>query len=135
MESPSQRSASLPAYIWAVSDVFHTGTPDAPLWEFKHGNGNFRRGDLNGLREIKRRASRHTLINRESFSNAPKSTSQPQPPSSVEHSPDSTEGRLAGLENSLFEVHGRLARAEESNAAMAARCQELSEKLARSYQV
>ena len=32
-----------------VSDVFHTGSPESPLWEFKHGNGNFKRGDLVGI--------------------------------------------------------------------------------------
>ncbi|EHL00600.1 hypothetical protein M7I_3486 [Glarea lozoyensis 74030] len=37
--------------ILAVSDVFHTGSPESPLWEFKHGNGNFKRGDLVGLLE------------------------------------------------------------------------------------
>lgn len=46
-----------------VSDVFHNGNNDA-MWEFKHGQGHFRRGDLNSLREIKRRASRHTVMHR-----------------------------------------------------------------------
>lgn len=89
-----------------VSDVFHTGSPDSPLWEFKHGGGNFNRGDLIGLREIKRRASRHTLIHRDSFSTpsarasfqqpslpaAPPHATQPQPPAmSVPNVPQRTQ--------------------------------------------
>jgi hypothetical protein len=65
--APSAPSANPSA---PVSDVFHTGSPDTALWEFKHGAGSFKRGDLVGLREIKRRASRHALIHRESFSAA-----------------------------------------------------------------
>jgi RNA recognition motif-containing protein len=29
-----------------VGDIFPTGSLDSPLWEFKHGNGRFKRGDL-----------------------------------------------------------------------------------------
>src|SRR5947209_592244 len=89
-----------------VSDVFHTGSPDTPLWEFKHGNGNFKRGDLSGLREIKRRASRHALIHRDSFP-APKIPSFTGKP--AEPSTDSVEARLAGLEQNLYDMHSRLA--------------------------
>jgi hypothetical protein len=45
-----------------VSDVFHTGSPDSPVWEFKHGNASFKRGHLVGLREIKKKTSRHALV-------------------------------------------------------------------------
>ena len=66
-----------------MSDVFHSGAPDANLWEFKHGNGNFKRGDLVGLREIKRRASRHALVHREYNqkppSSAPGTPAEPMP--------------------------------------------------------
>jgi hypothetical protein len=48
--------------------------PNSPLWEFKHRNGKFKRGDLIGLREIGRRASRHALIHRHSTLTNPKST-------------------------------------------------------------
>ncbi|KAI7623946.1 hypothetical protein KC343_g1490 [Hortaea werneckii] len=110
-----------------VSDVFHTGSPDAPLWEFKHGAGNFKRGDLVGLREIKRRASRHALIHRDSFpTNAPK---MPPPPpqgnAPVEQMPDPVEARLSMLEWNQQDVYARLARTEEAYTAMTSKCQEL----------
>ncbi|KAL8918824.1 MAG: hypothetical protein Q9172_005258 [Xanthocarpia lactea] len=110
-----------------VSDVFHTGCPDSALWEFKHGNGNFRRGDLAGLREIKRRASRHALIHRDSFSASHKpSVSQPGTP--AEPVPElSNDVRIANLEHSLYELHTRLVRTEESNTALSSKCQALSD--------
>lgn len=123
----------------SVSDVFHTASPDSPLWEFKHGNNNFRRGDLNGLRDIKRRASRHTLIHRDSFSNAtPKMTLQPPPPpppgAPMEPPmPDPVEARLSMLEFNLQDVYARLARSEDAYANLSAKCQVLSEGLARCH--
>lgn len=118
-----------------VSDVFHTGSPDSALWEFKHGNGNFRRGDLAGLREIKRRASRHALIHRDSFSAAHKpSLSQPGTP--AEPAPElSSEARIANLEHSLYELHTRLVRTEESNTALSTKCQALSDSVTKCHQV
>lgn len=122
-------------YHGPVSDVFHTGSPDSALWEFKHGNGNFRRGDLAGLREIKRRASRHALIHRESFSTTHKpSVSQPGTP--AEPVPElSTDARIANLEHSLYELHTRLVRTEESNTALSSKCQILSEGVTKCHQV
>lgn len=114
-----------------VSDVFHTGSPESALWEFKHGNGNFKKGDLMGLREIKRRASRHTLIHRDSFSNAKPSVSQPGTP--AEMVPD-TDQRLAHLEYALGDVHNRLSRSEESQTLMNSRCQALTEGVVRCHQ-
>ncbi|KAI5360810.1 Putative Heat shock factor (HSF)-type, DNA-binding, Heat shock transcription factor family [Septoria linicola] len=97
-----------------VSDVFHTGSPDSPLWEFKHGQGSFKRGDLVGLREIKRRASRHALIHRDSFSTAPKMPT-PQPPGTpMEPMPDPVEARLNMLEWNFQDMHARLSRSEEA---------------------
>lgn len=116
-----------------VSDVFHTGSPDSALWEFKHGNGNFKRGDLVGLREIKRRASRHALIHRDSFPGHKAATSQPGTP--AEPVPDATEARLMNLEHSLYDMHNRLVRAEEGNVALNSRCQNLTESLAKCYHV
>ncbi len=118
-----------------VSDVFHTGSPDSALWEFKHGNGNFRRGDLAGLREIKRRASRHALIHRDSFSATHKpSVSQPGTP--AEPVPElSSEARIANLEHSLYELHTRLVRTEESNTALSSKCQALSDGFSKCHQV
>ncbi|KAF4453189.1 hypothetical protein F53441_4062 [Fusarium austroafricanum] len=95
-------------------DVFHTGNPDTTLWEFKHGNGNFKRGDLVGLREIKRRASRHALVHRESNYTKPV-TSQPGTPAEpVPIPPDSADARLLNIEHTLFELSNRLQRSEEA---------------------
>lgn len=116
-----------------MSDVFHTGSPDSALWEFKHGNGNFKRGDLVGLREIKRRASRHALIHRDSFPAHKTAASQPGTP--AEPVPDATEARLMNLEHSLYDMHARLARAEEGNVALNSRCQSMAEGLAKCYHV
>lgn len=118
-----------------VSDVFHTGSPDSPLWEFKHGAGNFKRGDLVGLREIKRRASRHALIHRESFPTPPKMPT-PQPPgpaTTMEPMPDPVESRLNVLEWNSQELHARLARTEDAYTAVTAKCRTLLEGLARCH--
>ncbi|KAJ3462545.1 hypothetical protein MRS44_007331 [Fusarium solani] len=95
-------------------DVFHTGNPDTTLWEFKHGNGNFKRGDLVGLREIKRRASRHALVHRESnYSKAP--PSQPGTPAEPVPLPqDSPDARMLNIEHSLYDLSARLQRSEEA---------------------
>jgi hypothetical protein len=114
-----------------VSDVFHTGSPESALWEFKHGNGSFKKGDLMGLREIKRRASRHTLIHRESFSNAKPGVSQPGTPAEVMPDPDQ---RMAALEQTLYDMHNRLQRTEESYSLLSTRCQALTEGLVRCHQ-
>src|SRR5436190_4792729 len=107
-----------------VSDVFHTGAPDSPLWEFKHGNGSFKRGDLVGLREIKRRASRHALIHRDSFSTGPKgSVAQPEVP--TEPMPSSLEARLSVVEHNYYDVHARLARSEDTTTYLHSKCQML----------
>lgn len=121
-------------HFLAVSDVFHTGSPESTLWEFKHGNGNFKRGDLAGLREIKRRASRHALIHRESFT-SPHKASVSQPGTPAETLPDIGDARLAHLEHSLFELHARLMRTEESNTALSSKCQALNESLVKCHQV
>ncbi len=116
-----------------VSDVFHTGSPDSTLWEFKHGNGNFKKGDLTGLREIKRRASRHALIHRDSFSGQKPTASQPGTP--AEPMPDTTDVRLLNLEHAFYDMQARLARTEDSYSLMSSRCQALTEGLVRCHQV
>jgi hypothetical protein len=116
-----------------VSDVFHTGSPDSTLWEFKHGNGSFKKGDLTGLREIKRRASRHALIHRDSFSGQKPNPSQPGTP--AEPMPDTTEARLLNLESAYYDLNARLARTDDSYALMSSRCQALTEGLVRCHQV
>ncbi|PHH91309.1 hypothetical protein CDD83_1013 [Cordyceps sp. RAO-2017] len=95
-------------------DVFHTGNPDTTLWEFKHGNGNFKRGDLMGLREIKRRASRHALVHRESNFNKPNPSQQGTPTEPAQMATESSEARLANLEHNLYEMGARLQRSEEN---------------------
>ena len=47
--------------------------------------------------------------------------------------PEPTDARLGMLEHSLYEIHSRLTRSEENNAFMAAKCQDLSEKLSKTY--
>ncbi|KAH8690958.1 HSF-type DNA-binding-domain-containing protein [Talaromyces proteolyticus] len=115
-----------------VSDVFHTGSPDSALWEFKHGNGNFKRGDLVGLREIKRRASRHTLIHRDSFSSNKPGPSQPGTPAEPIH--DAGDLRFMNLEHSMFDMQSRMARWEENQFLLSSRCQALAESLVKCYQ-
>lgn len=116
-----------------VSDVFHTGSSESALWEFRHGNGNFKKGDLLGLREIKRRASRHQLIHRDSFTNPPPKPPGPsQPGTPAEVIPD-TDSRLAYLESMLHDMYSRLARSEDSYALMASRCQNLTESIGRCH--
>ncbi|KAI5456348.1 HSF-type DNA-binding-domain-containing protein [Mariannaea sp. PMI_226] len=112
-------------------DVFHTGNPDTTLWEFKHGNGNFKRGDLVGLREIKRRASRHALVHRES--NYSKSaTSQPGTPAEpIPLPPDSGDTRASNIEHTLYDLSARLQRSEESAHYMHVKNQAVMEALSR----
>ncbi len=117
-----------------VSDVFHTGSPESTLWEFKHGNGNFKRGDLAGLREIKRRASRHALIHRDSFP-SPHKPSVSQPGTPAEPVVDPAELRMQALEHSIFDLHARLSRTEESNTSLSAKCHVLNESLVKCHQV
>ncbi|KAK0775471.1 Flocculation suppression protein [Friedmanniomyces endolithicus] len=119
-----------------VSDVFHTGSPDAPLWEFKHGAGNFKRGDLVGLREIKRRASRHALIHRDSFSaSTPK---MPPPPPQIgmpmEQMTDPVEARLGMLEWNQQDLYARLARTEDAHASVTSKCHALLDGLRQCHQ-
>lgn len=114
----------------AVSDVFHTGSPDA-LWEFKHGQGNFKRGDLVGLREIKRRASRHALVHRE-YNNQKPAPSQPSTPAeNVPPAPDGADPRLASIEQTLYEVSSRLQRSEENAHYMQVKHQTMMDTVSR----
>lgn len=120
--------------FFAVSDVFHTGSPESAMWEFKHGNGNFKRGDTAGLREIKRRASRHSLIHRDSFT-SPHKPSVSQPGTPAEPIQDSEDRRLSSLEQCINELHNRLVRTEENNTALISRCQSLNDGLVKYQQV
>ena len=95
-------------------DVFHTGSPESTLWEFKHGGGNFKRGDLVGLREIKRRASRHALVHRENNFAKPVPSQPGTPAEPIHMPPETTESRLGNLEHSLYDMSARLQRSEET---------------------
>ncbi|KAH7413134.1 HSF-type DNA-binding protein [Cadophora sp. MPI-SDFR-AT-0126] len=119
-----------------VSDVFHTGSPDSPLWEFKHGGNSFKRGDLVGLREIKRRASRHALVHRDSYSAPKPQLSQPGTPAEPVHTmQESAETRLTNVEHTLYEMHARLQRSEDNSQFMHVRNQVVMEALSRSLQI
>ncbi|KAH8593299.1 HSF-type DNA-binding-domain-containing protein [Bisporella sp. PMI_857] len=119
-----------------VSDVFHNGSPDHPLWEFKHGNGNFRRGDIAGLREIKRRASRHALVNREAYNGPKLPSTQPGTPAEPMHGiQESTESRLTGLEHTVYDLHARLQRSEDNSQFLHVRNQIVMDALSRSLQL
>lgn len=139
-----------PAFNWlvlihfSVSDVFHTASPESPLWEFKHGGGNFRRGDMLGLREIKRRASRHALVHRNEQQTlaAPKqpgsasgSGAEPMPTHAMQSIQESTDSRFANLEHTLYDIHARLARSEENSQVLQMRNQFTMDALSRSFQV
>ena len=117
-----------------MSDVFAQGTPESTMWEFKHGNGNFKRGDLVGLREIKRRASRHSLVHRE-FSNQKPPPSQPGTP--AEPMPPMQEGgdpRLNSIEHRLYDLTTRLQRHEENAQFMQIKNQAIMDTVTRLLQ-
>jgi hypothetical protein len=115
-----------------VSDVFHTGSPETALWEFKHGNGNFKRGDLIGLREIKRRASRHALVHREYNNQKGPTPSQPGTPAEpMPPIPDGPDPRAVSLEHTLYEMSTRLQRSEENAHHMIIRQQAMMDTVTR----
>ncbi len=116
-----------------VSDVFHSSSPDSTLWEFRHGNGNFKKGDLVGLREIKRRASRHALIHRDSFSGH--KPMQPQPGIPAEPLPDTLEQRMVHMEHAVYRMNQRASRTDDNLALLSLKCQALTEGLVRCHQV
>lgn len=116
-----------------VSDVFHSGSPDSTLWEFRHGNGNFKKGDLVGLREIKRRASRQALIHRDSFSSHKTMPSQQGTP--AEPIPDTLEQKMVHMEHAVYRMNQRMSRTDDSLAVMSLKCQALTEGLVRCHQV
>lgn len=116
-----------------VSDVFHSGSPDSTLWEFRHGNGSFKKGDLVGLREIKRRASRHALIHRDSFSAHKAFPSQPGTP--AEPVPDTIEQRMVHMEHAVYRMSQRMSRTDDSLSMLSLKCQTLTEGLVRCHQV
>lgn len=117
-----------------MSDVFHTTNPETALWEFKHGNGNFKRGDLVGLREIKRRASRHALVHRE-YPNTKPSPSQPGTPAEPMPPPnDGSDPRMHVIEQTVYDLNMRLQRSEESAYNMHLKQQTMMDTMSRLLQ-
>ncbi|KAK4247088.1 HSF-type DNA-binding-domain-containing protein [Corynascus novoguineensis] len=117
-----------------VSDVFAHGTPDSTMWEFKHGNGSFKRGDMVGLREIRRRASRHALVHRE-YNNTRPPASQPGTPAEpVAPSHDATNPRLNNIEHTLYDLSARLQRHEENAQFMQVKHQAIMDTVGRLLQ-
>lgn len=92
-----------------MSDVFHNGSPEHPLWEFKHGQGNFKRGDMVGLREIKRRASRHNLVH---HTQKPPQSQPGTPAEPMAPPQDGSDPRVAQLERTVSELTFRIERSE-----------------------
>ncbi|KAG9245125.1 HSF-type DNA-binding-domain-containing protein [Calycina marina] len=118
-----------------VSDVFHNGASDATMWEFKHGNGSFKRGDIASLRDIRRRASRHSLVHRDSYSTPKLPSSQPGTPAEpMSGMQESMESRLTSLEHTLYGMHERLQRSEDISSFLHVRNQIVMDALARSLQ-
>jgi hypothetical protein len=117
-----------------VSDVFAHGTPDSTLWEFKHGNGNFKRGDMMGLREIRRRASRHALGHREYNSQRAPASQPGTPAEPVAPIQDVNNPRLASIEHTLFDLTARLQRAEENAQMMQVKHQAIMDTVSRLLQ-
>jgi len=116
-----------------VSDVFHSGSPDSTMWEFRHGNGSFKKGDLVGLREIKRRASRHALIHRDSFSGHKPMPAPPVVP--LDPMPDTLEQRVVHMEHTVYRMSQRISRNDDNLATLSLKCQALTEGLVRCHQV
>lgn len=84
-----------------------------------------------GLREIKRRASRHALIHRD-YGNQKPTPSQPGTPAEpmpVIH--DGTDPRLASLEHSLYETNLKLQRNEETAQYMHVKQQQMVDMINR----
>lgn len=87
-----------------------------------------------GLREIKRRASRHSLVHRE-YNNQKPTPSQPGTPAEpmpVIH--DGSDPRLASIEHSLYEITAKLQRSEENAQYMMVKHQSMIETIGRLLQ-
>jgi hypothetical protein len=104
------------------------------MWEFKHGGGNFKRGDLVGLREIKRRASRHALVHREYNNQKPPSSQPGTPAEPMAPMQEGGDPRLSNLEHTIFDLSARLQRYEENAQVMHIKHQAIMETVARLLQ-
>ena len=69
--------------------------------EFKHGAGSFKRGDVEALRAIKRRASRPSAVHRDNISLKPVSLSVPSTPPADYGTPPPTAGPSIGLQQPI----------------------------------
>jgi hypothetical protein len=125
-----RRRFNAEANIDEVSDVFAgNGGSESTLWEFKHGNGNFKRGDLVGLREIKRRASRQTLA-RDLESRKPP-PSQPGTPAEPMPISDGPEPRLGGIEHFVLDLDRRSQQSQQDYQYMMVKQQALTDTITR----
>lgn len=114
-----------------VSDVFANGSDSTTLWEFKHGNGNFKKGDVLGLREIKRRASRHSLVHREySSQKPPPPPTQAGTPTETMPIPEGGDMRM-NFDQAMFNFDARLQRNEEAMHYMHIKHQAAMDMIAR----
>jgi len=94
-----------------VSDIFVPGGPEGTKWEFKHRAASFRRGDLAGLRDIKQKASRRSLMQREYNLKTPSALwSTTTPPEFMPPTPGAVDPRIVSLEHRLDELNDRLQR-------------------------
>jgi len=87
------------------------------MWEFKHGGGNFKRGDLVALREINKQASRHALVHRVHHSQKPPPLPLLQRGTPLEPMSPTLGGDAGGRDNvqqSLYGLKNRLVRVEHT---------------------
>ncbi|KAF3181898.1 hypothetical protein TWF788_006361 [Orbilia oligospora] len=117
-----------------VNDVFHSASPDSALWEFKHGGGSFKRGDLASLRDIRRRPSRPAIHKEPQYNHGNRHVVPSTPGTPNEQSVDTIEGRLASLEQAYWDVNNRVHRLEDANHTLGNQCQNLLEGLTRCHQ-
>ena len=100
-----------------MDDVFQQDTPDATLWEFKHGGGNFKRGDLVALQEIRKPASRHAFVHRKHHNQKPPPPLPFQPgtpPKSMFSTQEGDPRVKDDVEHTLCELKNRLGRVEHT---------------------
>lgn len=124
--------------------MFQGSAAEAHLWEFKHGEGNFRKGDRENIREVKRRPSKHTLDRRETTRASVSSVSVPMPvpyhplpmhTGSITSVTDPVEDRLSRLEHRFYEQHAALMQSETLRSQMSTKLDVLSDCVAKSQKV
>jgi hypothetical protein len=84
-----------------------------------------------GLREIKRRASRHALVHREFNNQKPGAPTPGTPVEPIPMQQESSDPRLAGIDHTLYDFGVRLQRSEEAQHYMQVKQQAIMETLGR----